>query len=355
VVWSVAYLVVCRLFALVVLCCRSSRSKELEILVLRHELSVLKRQAKRPQLREADRVLLAALSRVLPRSSWSAFLVSPRTLLRWHQRLVARRWTYPRGRTGRPYVGSEIYELVVRFARENPSWGYKRIAGELLGVGVAVSPSSVRAILIRNGLPSAPERDRLSWRRFLRQQAASMLACDFLTVETVLLTRIYVLFFVSLERRRVEFVASSTNPDGRWVAQQARNLVMQLDEGERRFRFLLHDRDSKFCFDFDEVFRSEDMRIVRTPIRAPNANAHAERWVGTLRRECLDRILILNRCHLDHVLPVYIAHYNRHRPHRSLLLRPPEERSAVPIRAPVHHIHRREVLGGLISEYKAAA
>jgi putative transposase len=352
---SFAYLVVCRLFALFVLCFRSSGSKELEIVVLRHELSVLRRQAKRPQLREADRVLLTALSRVLPRRSWSVFVVSPRTLLGWHQRLVARRWTYPCARIGRPPVGNEVEELVVRFARENPSCGYKRIVGELAGLGVVVSPSSVRAILIRHGLPPAPERDRLSWRRFLRQQAASMLACDFLTVETVLLTRAYVLFFVSLERRRVESVASTTNPDGRWVAQQARNLMMQLGHGERRFRFLLHDRDSKFRFDFDSVFRSEGMRIIRTPVRAPNANAHGERWVGTLRRECLDRVLILNRRHLDLVLRAYVAHYNRHRPHRSLSLEPPQERLAASARAPSPRIDRRELLGGLINEYQVAA
>ncbi len=349
------YLVVCRLFALIVLCFRSSGSKELEIVVLRHELSILRRQTKRPQLRDADRVLLAVLSRLLPRRSWSVFLVSPRTLLRWHQRLVARRWTYPSGRIGRPQVGNEVEQLVVRFARENPSWGYKRIVGELLGLGVAVSPSSVRAILIRHGLPPAPVRDRLSWRRFLRQQAASMLACDFLTVETVTLTRIYVLFFVSLERRRVEFVASTTNPDGRWVAQQARNLMMQLGDAEQPFRFLLHDRDSKFCFDFDAVFRSEGMRVIRTPVRAPNANAHAERWVGTLRRDCLDRILILNRRHLDRVLRHYVDHFNRHRPHRSLSLQPPETRLATAFRAPTLRIDRREVLGGLINEYRAAA
>ena len=152
------------------LCCRSSSSKELEILVLRHELSILRRQAKPLQLRQGDRMLLAALSRALPHGSWSVFLVSPRTLLRWHQRLVARRWTYPRGRIGRPPVGSEVERLVVGFARENPSWGYKRIV-ELLGLGVAVSPSSVRAILIRHRLPPAPERDGVSWRLFLRQQA----------------------------------------------------------------------------------------------------------------------------------------------------------------------------------------
>jgi putative transposase len=255
----------------------------------------------------------------------------------------------------RPPVDSELEQFVVRLARENPSWGYKRIVGELGGLGFAVSPSSVRAILVRHGLPPAPERDRLSWRRFLRQQAASMLACDFLTVETVTLTRIYVLFFVSLERRRVELVASTTNPDGRWVTQQARNLMMQLADGERRFKYLIRDRDSKFSFDFDTVFRSEGIRVIRTPVRAPNANAHAERWVGTLRRDCLDRLLIWNRRHLDGVLRTYVAHYNRHRPHRSLLLQPPEARVAPTTQPPTRGIHRSEILGGLINEYKAAA
>ena len=267
--WSLAYLVVRRLFELIVLCCRSQESKELEILVLRHELSILRR---RPQLREADRVFLAALSRVLPRRAWSAFSISPRTLLRWHQRLVARRWTYPHRRPGRPPVNRELEALVVRLARENAAWGYRRIVGELSGLGFSVSASSVRAILIRHRLPPAPERDGLSWRLFLRQQAATMLACDFLTVEIVWLTRIYVLFFVSLERRRIEFVASTSNPDGRWVAQQARNLLMLLADREQSFQFLLHDRDSKFSHAFDEVFRSEGIRIIRTPIRAPNAN-----------------------------------------------------------------------------------
>ena len=353
--WSLGYLVVCRLFALMVLLFRSSGSKELEIVVLRHELSILRRQSKRPELREADRVLLAALSRLLPRGSWSVFGVSPRTLLRWHQRLVARRWTYPSARIGRPPVGDEVEQLVVRFARENPNWGYKRIVGELAGLGVAVSASSVRAILIRHGLPPAPVRDRLSWRRFLREQAASILASDFLTVETVMLTRIFVLFFVSLDRRRVEFVATTTNPDGRWMTQQARNLMMRLDDREHQFKYLIRDRDSKFSFDFDAVFRSEGIRIIRTPVRAPNANAHAERWVGTLRRDCLDRVLILNRRHLDGVLRAYVAHYNQHRPHRSLSLRPPEAREAPVALTPATRIDRRELLGGLINEYKAAA
>ena len=182
-----------------------------------------------------------------------------------------------------------------------------------------------------------------------------MLACDFLVVETIWLTRIYVLFFVSLERRPIEFIASTSNPDGRWIAQQARNLLMQLADRGQSFRFLLHDRDSKFSGGFNEIFGSEGVTIVPTPIRAPNANAYAERWVGTLRRECLDRILIINRRQLEQVLRVYMAHYNRHRPHRSLSLQPPGEPTSAPGCAPIGHIQRHELLGGLINEYKAAA
>jgi hypothetical protein len=244
-----------------------------------------------PALHESDRVLLTALSRALPRRSWTIFPVSPGTLLRWHRQLVARRWTYPHRRQGRPPIDRELRDLVVRLARENPAWGYRPIVGELRRLGVTVSASSVRSILLRKGLPPAPQRQRTSWRLFLRQQAATMLACDFLTVETVWLTRIYVLFFISLERRRIEYLACTSNPDGRWVTQQARNLIMNL--GDRQpFRFLVHDRDSKFSGQFDAVFQSEGIRVMRAPIRAPNANAHAERWVRTLRNECLDRILI---------------------------------------------------------------
>jgi putative transposase len=214
VLWSLAYLVVCRLFELMVLCCRSRESKKLEILVLRHELAIVRRQPRRPQLQEADRMFLAALSRALPRRTWSAFSVSPRTLLRWHQRLVARRWTYLHRRPGRPPVDREIEALVVRLARENAAWGYRRIVGELRGLGLSVSASSVRAILIRHRLPPAPERDGLSWRLFRRQQTATMLACDFFTVETAWLKRIYVLFFT-----RCRAAGSSSSPAQR--TQQA--------------------------------------------------------------------------------------------------------------------------------------
>jgi Integrase core domain len=177
----------------------------------------------------------------------------------------------------------------------------------------------VRKVLLEAGLKPAPKRTRSSWRAFLRAQAASILACDFLTVETAFLQRIYVLFFISLATRRIEYLACTPNPDGQWTAQQARNLVMQLRD-EQPFRFLIHDRDTKFSRAFDEVFRTEGINVIRTPVQAPNANACAERWVRTIRADCLDRILILGRRNLEHVLRVYRRHYNHHRPHRALQL-----------------------------------
>jgi transposase InsO family protein len=180
-----------------------------------------------------------------------------------------------------------------------------------------------------------------------------MLACDFLTVETAFLQRIYVLFFISFATRRIEYIACTSNPDGRWVAQHARNLIIQFGD-EQPFRFLVHDRDRKFSHAFDEVFRTEGIRVIRTPVQAPNANAHAERWVRTLRADCLDRILILGRRHLEHVLRVYRCHYNEHRPHRALHLIPPNGHDPTPLNATAH-LRRRDLLGGLIHEYQAAA
>jgi putative transposase len=231
--------------------------------------------------------------------------------------------------------------------------GYKRIVGELKGVGVTISATSVRKALLEAGLQPAPRRTDSSWRAFLRAQASSMLACDFLTVETAFLQRIYVLSFISLATRRIEYVACTSNPAGGWVAQQARNLIMRFGD-EQPFRFLIHDRDTKFSHAFDEVFRTEGIKMIRTPVQAPNANAHAERWVRTLRAECLDRILILCRRHLEHVLRVYRCHYNEHRPHRALDLFPPNGRDPTPLTAP-DRLQRRDLLGGLIHEYQAAA
>jgi putative transposase len=356
-VWSFVYLAVRSLFALVLLFGRSERSKELEILVLRHELALLRRRSGRPRIERSDRALLATLSRALPRRRWATFSVRPETVLRWHRQLVARRWTYPRIKPGRPPLERPRRELILRLARENPHWGYQRIAGELKQLGLAVAPTTVRKVLSSAGIPPAPDRARASWRSFLRQQAASTLACDFFTVETLGLQRIYVLFFLSLATRRLEFVAATPNPDSAWVTQQARNLVMQLGGQARSFRLLIHDRDTKFSRTFDEVFRTEGIEVIRTPVQAPNANAFAERWVRTVRNDCLDRILILGRRHLERVLHAYTKHYNEHRPHRALKLVPPD--GAITNlngndNTPVA-IHRHDLLGGLIHEYQQAA
>jgi putative transposase len=224
---------------------------------------VLRRQA-RPQLTSSDRVLLAAASRLLPRSRWRSFLVSPTTLLRWHRRFVARCWTY-QCRNGRPRVDRQIRELVLRLARENARWGYQRIVGEINGLGLKVSATTVRKILRQAGIGPAGERGGLSWRAFLRAQAESMLAVDFLTVETISLQRLYVLFFIELDSRRAHLAGCTANPTGAWVTQQARQFVWTLQERPSPFRFLIRDRDSKFTRDFDGVFASEGIEIIKAP------------------------------------------------------------------------------------------
>jgi transposase InsO family protein len=248
--------------------------------------------------------------------------------------------------------------LVLRLARENPRWGYQRIAGELHGLGITVSATTVGKILRQAGLGPAAERAGLSWRAFLRAQAKSMLAVDFFTVETVSLQRLYVLFFIELASRRVHLAGCTANPTGAWVSQQARQITWMLSERSTPLRFLIRDRDSKFTRDFDAVFASEGVEIIRTPIRAPRANAIAERFVRTARSECLDWLLILNRRHLERVLRVFADHYNSHRPHRSLNFAPPDPtarklRVARPPEAGA--VERRDRLGGLVHEYSLAA
>ncbi len=246
---------------------------------------------------------------------------------------------------------------MLRLARENPRWGYQRISGELAGLGLTVSSSSVRNILHAAGLPPASERPGLSWREFLRRRAASMLACDFFTVDTLRSGTLYVLFFIELQTRRVHIAGITPNPSGTWVCQQARNLVWSLGDADRAVRFLICDRDSKFTDAFDAVFRAEGVEIIRTPIRAPRANAIAERFVGTARRECLDWILIFGERQLRRVLDTYVAHYNGHRPHRALALAPPEGRAVVrlPAGSQRNCAQRQDRLGGLIHEYRLAA
>jgi putative transposase len=351
------YILTRRLLSLVVLAFRSDRSTDLEIVVLRHELAILRRQVARPELSDADRVFLAAASRLLPRRRWSSFLVRPETLLRWHRRLVARRWTYPRRGRGRPPIDPDIASLILRLAHENPRWGYLRIQGELQGLGIRISATTIRRVLAGAGLDPAGRRFGLSWRTFLRTQAESILATDFLTVDTVFFRRLYVLFFIELDTRRVHLAGVTAHPTAMWVTQQARNLALTLGDALSDRKFLIRDRDALFAGSFDRVFRSEGLRVIKTPVRAPRANAFAERWVGTLRRECLDWILILGRRQLEAVLREYVAHYNAHRPHRALGLQAPE---TGPIRLPAARaspcdIHRRDRLGGLIHEYDIAA
>jgi transposase InsO family protein len=330
------------------------RDRELEILVLRHQVKVLQRKAGRPRLRRRDRLFLAAAARLLPRQRWSCFIVTPATLLAWHRALVKRKWSYRRKRTGRPPLDPEICRLIVRMTKDNPRWGYIRIQGELRRLGIRVGASPIKRLLRRAGLGPAPRRAP-SWGELLRSQAEGIGACDFFTVETAFLKTLHVLFFIEIGSRRLHVTTATANPNDSFVTQQARNLCFELDERAEPLRFLIPDRDSKFSSSFDEVFCSEGMRIIRTPVRSPQANAFAERLVKTLRHEVLDWTLILGRRHLDRVLASYASPYNVERPHRGIGLRAPEKQSHVDPVEIVPEIKRRDLLGGLIHEYYPVA
>jgi transposase InsO family protein len=294
---------------LAVLQVRSTDFKELEIVVLRHELAILRRRIRRPPMTWTDRLFPRGGQPFLPRTRWRSFSITPATLLAWHRRLVAKRWTYAR-QPGRPPVRSEIRTLVLRLGRDNPRWGYQRIVGELRGLGFAVSATTARTWLRDARLGPVGMRRGMTWREFLRAHGRSMLAVDFFTVETIWLQRLYVLFFIELGSRRVHLAGCTLNPSAQWVTQQARHLTCTLAEHPESFRFLIRDRDQKFAASFEDVFRSHGMEITRTPFRAPQANGVAERFVRTVRTECLDWLLILNQQHLERVLGVFADHYN---------------------------------------------
>ncbi|WP_433432770.1 integrase core domain-containing protein [Nonomuraea sp. CA-141351] len=350
------------LFGLLAVLVRADLSKDVELLVLRHENQVRRRQlGGRPQWGHADRLWLAALSRLVHRRRWAeVFPVTPATILRWHRSLVARKWTFTdRRRPGRPGTRPPVKALITRMARENPTWGHRRIQGGLARLGYPIAASTVWEILHAAGIDPAPRRAGPTWRQFLTTHAHAIIACDFLVVETILLKRVYVLIFIEHGARRLHLAGVTAHPTGAWTAQQARNLAMDLGDRITSLRVLIHDRDPLFTSAFREVFKAEGLRMVTTLPRTPRMNAICERVIGTLRRELLDRILILDERHLALVLKEYLAHYNGHRPHQSRYQRPPNVATQ-----PVRHltelndlrsIRRKPVVTGMISEYQHAA
>ena len=323
--------------------------------MLRHEVAVLRRTKPRPRLDWADRAVLAALIRQLPRRLRAHRLVTPGTVLRWHRRLVRKKWTYP-NRTGRPPVSAEIATLIERLATENASWGYQRIQGELLKLGHRVSASTIRRVLKALKIPPAPKRQTdKTWRQFMRTQASTMLATDFFHVDcAVTLQRLYCLFVMEVGTRYVHILGMTANPDGPWTTQQIRNLLMDLGDRAADFRFLVRDRAGQFTASFDAVLADAGIQAVKIPPRSPRANAYAERFVLTARTEVTDQMLIFGPRHLRTILAEYEAHYNGRRPHRSRQLRPPRPDHPVADLSQ-ERIKRRPVLGGLINEYERAA
>jgi putative transposase len=360
--WAFVYLALRRVLELVLVLLRSENSNQVELLALRHEVAVLRRQVGHPAYQPADRALLAALSRLLPRSSWLCFPVTPETLLAWQHRLVARRWTYPLRWPGRPPVDEETTGLVIRLAKENPRWGYRRIQGELNKLGIRLAASTIARILKDHGIRPAPRRAGPTWRAFLRAQASHIVATDFFTVGTLGLKRLYVLVFIELGRRRVWITGVTDHPHGAWVAQQARNVTAAFEDDGVQIEFLFRDRDTKYVSSFDTVFTGAGAQVLRTPYRTPNANAHAERFVKKVRTECLDHLLIVNARHLERVLRTYLRHYNDHRPHQGISQQIPRADSVTRLTASppslgdtdqlqprsFPRIHRHDRLGGLI-------
>ena len=331
-----------------------------EILILRHQLAVLQRQQpRRPDLNWADRALLAVLLSVIPKARRQGLrlLVTPDTILRWHRDIVRRRWAArsKRGRTGRPTALSNIKALVLRLARENPGWGYRRIHGELAGLGVNVAASSVWEILRTNGIGPAARRTGPTWSQFLRSQAEAILACDFFSVDLLDGTQAYVLTVIGHATRRIRILGVTLHPTGEWTAQQARNLIMDLGEQAERMKFMIRDRGSNFTTAFDAVLADAGIRTVLCNVRTPRMNAIAERWIGGCRRELLDRTLIWNQSHLRQILRDYENHHNQHRPHRFLHGAAPLKPLPEPVDLEQYRVRRQARVGGLINEYRLVA
>jgi putative transposase len=339
---------------------RSERHKSLEILLLRQQLRILQRQHPQPPRVSCwEKLALAVLAAKFvalgrggrDRLNQVVLLFKPDTLLKWHRDLVRRKWIFIQWRKpGRPPTNPDIKELLLRLARENPSWGYGKLQGELLKLGHELGRSTVRDILKRQHVLAAPKRNKhgSSWRTFLSHYGQQMLACDFFTVETAWLKTLYVFFFIELASRRVHFAGCTAHPTAAWVTQQARQLTWTLHDEKLPIRFLIRDRDTKYTTSFDTVFAAEGVEIIRTPYRAPKANAFAERWIRSVREESVDRLLILNEAHLRRVMIEYSDYYNRARPHQGI-----EQRCPIPIDRRVREgpVKCRDVLGGIVHDY----
>jgi len=359
-IWSLLSQVVRLVLDLLTLHNLLDKDKDLELLVLRQQIRILERRLGKPvRPSRIEKILLTVTAVQLEERvregrkqfNDSILLFKPATVLKWHRELVKRKWTFQRqAKGGRPRIEAEIESLIVRLARENPGLGFEKIQGELLKLGYDVSISTVRAVFARHHIPPAPERDRAhsNWRTFLNHYRTQMLTCDFFTIETVFLKTVYILFFIDVGTRRVYLAGCSQHPDSAWVTQQARQLTWQLQEQNSHKLFLIHDRDTKFTASFDTVFASEGVEVVLTPYHAPNANAFAERWIRSVRHECLDQLLILNETHLRRVLIEYGDYYNQSRPHQGL-----QQRAPIPFqrRSDDGPVYRRDVLGGIIHDY----
>jgi putative transposase len=339
---------------------REKTWKTAEILILRHQLTVLqRRQPRRPKLNWADRALFAALLSVIPKARRHRLrlLVTPDTILRWHCDIIRRRQAArsSHGRSGRPAARRNIQALIRRLARENPEWGYRRIHGELTGLGVKVAASTVWEILRASGIGPAQGQTGPTWSQFLRSQAEAILACDFFTADLLDGTQAYVLAVIEHATRRIRILGLTVHPTGEWTAQQARNLLMDLDDQAGRVKFMIRDRGSNFTAAFDAVLADAGIRTVLCNIQTPRMNAITERWIGGCRREVLDRTLVWNQAHLRQVLRQYETHHNQHRPHRFLHGAAPLKRLPEPVDLDLYRVRRQAHVGGMINEYRLVA
>jgi putative transposase len=357
-IWFMVLQVVATLVELVQLGHSSESEKDLEILLLRRQLAIYERKQSQPmRLSRGEKLTLVVLGtklkartgRTIQQMRDAIRIVKPATLFGWHKQLVRLKWTYRRhNQSGRPRTDRDLEQLVLRLAREN-DWGSERIEGELRKLGYEISDETVRNILRRHGIPPAPERDASpSWWHLMTHYKDQLLACDFFTVETLFLQTIYVLMFIEIGSRRVHFAGCTAHPDNAWITQQARQMVWELEDRAPAIRFLIRDNDKKFSQAFDTVFCAEGMDVIRTPYRAPNANAHMERWIRSVREECLDKLLIINQAHLRRVMREYAEFFNTARPHQGIAQQIPSAPSTLNASGP---IRCRNVLGGIIHDY----